>query len=129
MRKDCSDCGIPLDASNCYSKGKARMQSYCKKCLCKRQMNRWIQRKKDAITYKGGRCIYCGYNTSYAALDFHHRSPDEKQFDWGRLRLRKWADILVELDKCDLLCRNCHAEHHSPNAMLVLEELSEQSIC
>ncbi len=81
-------------------------------------MNRWIQRKKDAILYLGGKCFHCGYCRNYAALDFHHKNPDEKEFNWQQLRLRTWESVLLELDKCELLCRNCHAEEHNPQAIL-----------
>lgn len=46
------------------------------------------------------------------ALDFHHRDPSEKEFDWNKLRKRSWESIAFELDKCDLLCSNCHRESH-----------------
>jgi hypothetical protein len=75
-------------------------------------MARWIKRKKDAIKYKGGGCCRCGYNKYYGALEFHHRNPDEKECDWVKLRLKSWDSITKELDKCDLVCRNCHAEIH-----------------
>lgn len=72
-----------------------------------------LERKKQMIEYKGGKCIRCGYNKCPDALDFHHRNPDEKEFSISRYgrscSVVKWKK---ELDKCDLLCRNCHAELH-----------------
>ena len=47
-------------------------------------------------------------------FDFHHIDPDEKDIkvaDWmGRI---KWATLKKELDKCILLCSNCHRIHHA----------------
>lgn len=83
-----------------------------KQDLYKNQIQRWINRKIEAIDYKGGCCQVCGYKKSYKALQFHHRDPATKLYDWGKLRLRPIADIKSELDKCDLLCANCHAESH-----------------
>ena len=83
-----------------------------KQDLYRNQVARWIQRKKDAIQYLGGACIKCGYNKCYAALEFHHRNPSNKDVSWTKLRLRSWDKVLKELDKCDLLCANCHREHH-----------------
>lgn len=60
----------------------------------------------------------CGYAKNYAALDFHHAEPKSKEYDWNKLRLRSWHSIETELDKCILLCSNCHHEHHSPNLMV-----------
>lgn len=79
---------------------------------------RYLMLKLKAIEYKGGKCVDCGYNKSYAALEFHHRNPDEKNMDWGRLRKRSWATIKKELDKCDMICANCHRErHHDEDSM------------
>lgn len=76
------------------------------------QIERWIRRKKEAITYKGGCCAHCGYDKHYGALEFHHQNPSEKDVNWNKLRLRSWGKITNELDKCVLLCSNCHREEH-----------------
>lgn len=69
-------------------------------------------RKLKAVEYKGGKCIKCGYSKCVAALEFHHRDPKEKEVQWNQLRKRSWDTIVEELDKCDLLCSNCHREEH-----------------
>lgn len=68
--------------------------------------------KLRAIEYKGGRCSICGYNKCIAALEFHHRDPTQKEFHWGRMKCSTWNGIVTEIDKCDLLCANCHREIH-----------------
>jgi len=68
--------------------------------------------KEKAVKYKGGFCIKCGYNKSLRALVFHHRNPHEKDFNIGGNHCRAWETIQRELDKCDLLCSNCHDEEH-----------------
>lgn len=67
--------------------------------------------KKRAVEYKGGKCQVCGYNKSLAALSFHHRDPSKKDFNFNG-RLANWDKNREELDKCDLLCANCHCEEH-----------------
>jgi hypothetical protein len=67
--------------------------------------------KQKAIEYKGGKCIICGYNKCSTSMVFHHRNPEEKEFNIGH-KLAKWEVIRAELDKCDLLCLNCHGEVH-----------------
>jgi len=60
-------------------------------------------------------CTRCGYNKCYSALEFHHRIPDEKEHDPASLissSHKKINDIFKELDKCDLVCANCHREIH-----------------
>ncbi len=50
-----------------------------------------------------------------ACLDFHHRDPEGKEFsvsDFLRRRQPRFADLLAELEKCILLCSNCHRREH-----------------
>lgn len=66
------------------------------------------------IDYLGGACYYCGGVYHPAAYDFHHRNPETKvdtisNFLRGKQSL---ADVWKELDKCDLVCSNCHKQHH-----------------
>jgi len=66
-----------------------------------------------AIEYKGGKCAICNYKKSVRALVMHHKNPEEKEFGLSSRGLtRSWVKIQKELDKCILLCSNCHAEVH-----------------
>lgn len=67
--------------------------------------------KIRAIQYKGGRCLLCGYDRSTWAMCFHHRDPRIKDFGVGG-STKSWAKIQNEINKCDLLCLNCHCEEH-----------------
>jgi hypothetical protein len=67
-----------------------------------------------AIAHKGGRCELCGYSRCIEALEFHHLNHADKDFgisDKGYTR--SWDRVKRELDKCLLLCANCHREVHS----------------
>lgn len=68
--------------------------------------------KLRAIEYKGGKCIKCGYDKCVRSMQFHHRNPAEKDFTIGSYANLGWNKIKMELDKCDLLCSNCHGELH-----------------
>lgn len=83
----------------------------CTKCRADR-VSEWRRRlKQKAIDYKGGKCEKCGYNKCNAALEFHHLNPDEKDFAIGSNgHCRKWETIKSELDKCIMVCSNCHKE-------------------
>lgn len=70
-------------------------------------------RKLRCIDYLGGRCIKCGYSKCTAALECHHRNPEEKDFNMSMSCGYSDEDMYKELDKCDLLCANCHREVHS----------------
>ena len=69
--------------------------------------------KDMAIEYKGGKCEKCGYNKCNGALEFHHLNPQEKDFSISSTGTTKSFDrIKKELDKCIILCANCHREIH-----------------
>lgn len=58
-------------------------------------------------------CKECGENHP-AVLDFHHRDPSTKISEVGTMvKERKSQEkILAEIEKCDVLCANCHRKHH-----------------
>lgn len=66
--------------------------------------------KNLAIQYKGGKCQICGYNRYQGALDLHHISGDKKFGIADKGYTRSWEKIKAELDKCVLVCANCHRE-------------------
>ena len=67
-----------------------------------------------AIEYKGGKCENCGYNRCIEALEFHHLDPEQKDFQFsGNGHCKSWTRVKAELDKCILVCSNCHREIHS----------------
>lgn len=67
--------------------------------------------KLKAIEYKGGKCVICGYNKSVRALQFHHVDPSQKDFGISG-STKSFEKLKPELDKCVLVCANCHAEIH-----------------
>jgi hypothetical protein len=72
--------------------------------------------KRKLILMLGGACHRCGYAQNMAALEFHHTDPTQKSFplDARNLANRSWSVVALEASKCELLCSNCHAEHHNP---------------
>jgi len=71
-------------------------------------------KKLKAVEYKGGKCEKCGYNKCLRALQFHHIDPKTKEFgiSYAGGLTKNWKDLKPELDKCMLLCSNCHFEEH-----------------
>lgn len=83
---------------------------YLKKAVSKRRK----LLKEKAISYLGGKCINCGYSKCADALEFHHLDPTQKDFGISYKGItRAWEKIQNELDKCILVCSNCHKEIHS----------------
>ena len=91
----------------------------CHKCFNSYCSTRWVNLKIKAIAYMGGNCERCGYDHYYGALEFHHLDPNEKDYDWDSLKKRKWDTITSELDKCIMLCANCHREVHAEQFCVV----------
>ncbi len=69
-------------------------------------------KKEKAIEYLGGCCWKCEGVFDRELYDFHHIVPASKEFEWSKLKKRKWETIQKELDKCVLLCSNCHRLAH-----------------
>ena len=70
--------------------------------------------REMAIEYKGGRCKLCGYNKCLQALEFHYLKKDGKDFGVSEKGYtRSWERVKKELDKCILVCANCHRELHT----------------
>lgn len=93
-----------------YVRGGGHRRTKCNSCGVNA---RRFALKVRAIEYKGGSCQKCGYNKCKAALVFHHLSQKEKDFTISSNHCLSWERIAKELDKCILLCLNCHAETHA----------------
>ena len=81
------------------------------------QKDKGLLRKIELIKSKGGECQQCGYNKNHAALCFHHLDPNEKgmPLTMRQISNNKLEKLLEEVDKCVLLCHNCHMEIHYPH--------------
>lgn len=94
-----------------YSKNK-------KSVISRTNNNNTIYRERNKSfvnTYKLEKgCSICGYNKCSAALDFHHTYPENKEANIARLCKDSLSieTILIEIEKCVILCANCHRELH-----------------
>lgn len=87
----------------------ADRRDYLIKAVAKRRK----KLKEMAIALKGGRCVFCGYNRYNGALDFHHIDGKTKEFGVSLNGItRSWVRVEKELEKCILVCANCHREVH-----------------
>ena len=72
----------------------------------------WRRRNKiKLIEYKGSKCEICGYDKSVWSLGFHHKNPKEKSFSISS-NSYSFEKNKIEVDKCVLICNNCHGELH-----------------
>jgi len=89
--------------------------------LIKAVSSRRKKLRETAIKYKGGKCAICGYKKCIQALDFHHLSGN-KDFGISEKGMTKsWEKIKKEIDKCILVCANCHRELHNSITQLPVE--------
>ncbi len=97
--------------------------------LIKAVVKRRKKVKDLAVEYKGGSCQLCHYSKCVDALEFHHIDPSSKKFGIGaKGYTRSWESVRNELDKCILLCANCHREVASGITQLSVERQTENEV-
>jgi hypothetical protein len=132
MNKVCGTCKIEKDTS-CFSfrnKEKQTTVSICKECnkLYQKkhfQENKEYYKKKARNTKRKSRellneykitlkCSRCPEN-DICCLDFHHLNPDEKEKSIAAAVSSGWSfkRLQLELNKCIVLCSNCHRKEHA----------------
>ena len=112
--KTCPNCKTEKETTEFYNRRNKKGNSpYCKSCTNTQSIIRQQKLKIEAVEYKGGSCISCNYNKYPGALEFHHLDPNKKDFSIGQMKCRSLNSIKEELDKCILLCSNCHKEIHA----------------
>lgn len=121
----CGGCEVLIDSNRSYCSDHCRRAvQQAQKSGEKRNTSQYVvawrrKTKLRAINYKGGRCQICGYDKSIRALVFHHIDGSSKDFSISSVS-KSWESIRTELDKCVLLCANCHAEVHEGILLLTL---------
>lgn len=114
-KKYCPRCKKEKD-KNCFylRRNDKDFSSYCKRCTLDETVQRLRKFKQLCVDYKGGKCQLCEYKKYIGSLHFHHRDPSKKEFSISQCRTTVFSDkIKRELDKCDILCSNCHTEEHN----------------
>lgn len=93
-----------------YPGGHQQHKSICNVC---RTSNSRKNKKLKAVGYMGGKCIVCEYDKCIAALHFHHIEPHEKEFGFSSNMTKPFEVLQIELNKCIIVCSNCHSEIHA----------------
>lgn len=115
--KTCKECNkeFPKDLDHFYGSGFTKLgnqkfKSRCKKCYESVQKSRFEER--IARFYGKYECQVCGYNKCRAAIEFHHIEESKKDFEISKMRHYSEASLFAELEKCMIVCANCHREIH-----------------
>lgn len=101
----CRECQ-KIKASQHYVKNKAKYLAKAAKSNAKRRQILINIRSEKS-------CVRCGED-DYTCLDFHHIDPKEKDFSIGDAAMyHSMSDIKKEIEKCVVLCANCHRKLHA----------------
>lgn len=114
----CHVCQTPLSGRQkrfCSRRCKNADTNHRHQSYLQQQLPGW-RRKRELSAESGAKYGKCGYGKNLAALVWHHLDPAGKSFslDIRSLSNRRETEIRLEIDKCVVLCANCHAETHHP---------------
>jgi len=70
------------------------------------------KQKERVEALKDKPCNLCGKKYPSYVMDWHHRDPATKEINIGRSKLQNFEKTLAEIEKCVLLCANCHRQVH-----------------
>ena len=95
-------------------KGKIYRRRKCRQCKRQTQKNRihniarWVSEYKKTL-----QCRRCGV-ADYRVLTFHHRDANSKSGNVADMSGRGWSlrQVQEEIEKCEILCANCHLIEH-----------------
>lgn len=115
-RTDSIDDNLVVVCSICSKKtiykNKQSKHGVNKHCSTCRTLYQRHKKKRKAVDLLGGCCKQCG-ETDIDVLTFHHRDKEDKLFGISaNYHARNWDLLLKEIQKCDLLCCNCHMKLH-----------------
>lgn len=118
LNKLCGQCNefLPYTNDNFLilrkKEGCKKRSTTCKNCEYKKNRDRHSNRKQELVNMHGGCCNLCHYKEYIGALEFHHINPSEKDKNYKQLIRLSPELVLQELEKCILVCVNCHREIH-----------------
>lgn len=115
--KRCPLCNTEKELTQFYKRvNRSDFSGYCKTCSNQYHTDRVKNVKIRMIEYKGGECERCHIRLSdshYSIFDFHHLDPETKDPNFDRIKYQKWERIQFEIDKCVVVCSNCHRLIHA----------------
>lgn len=112
--KKCTRCNKDKNVIDFFiRKDRSAYSSYCRQCNTDLSLVRETTTKLACIEYLGNKCIKCGIEDHYSIYDFHHTEPEHKDFSIRSHKSKSFLSVKKELDKCELLCANCHHKTHN----------------
>lgn len=96
-----------------FTQSSEKSKCICRMCSIERTTMQRKKRKKMLVDLKGGKCEICGYDKCIEALEFHHLDPNKKEINISNSSIHDIELFKKEIDKCILVCSNCHKEIHA----------------
>lgn len=122
LEKECNTCKVTKDTKEFYAQVKKEKDNIwhyydpiCKECRLRSHREKRVNLKKQALNYLGWECKHCHLvDKDYIQIyDFHHVDPTQKDFTIASVPHKSFDEIKKELDKCIVLCANCHRIEHT----------------
>lgn len=127
QQKTCSGCGLtkPIAEFNFRRRAAGVRHSYCRECgkrltrshykrskqaYLARNLRAYAERRGIVLAAKSRPCADCGIQYPYYMMDFDHRDGASKLFSLNSVHRVTKKAILREIEKCDVVCSNCHRE-------------------
>ncbi len=126
-QKTCSKCQTakPIDEFNSRNRKNNIRHSYCRDCgkaftqthyrenkrqYLDRNLRAYTKRREFVREVKSRPCADCGIQYPYYVMDFDHRNGEEKKCELNRVNQITMRSLKLEIEKCDVVCSNCHRE-------------------
>ncbi len=93
--------------------GTRKLKPNCKQCEKTNKFSRYYSIMQKVFGQL--ECEICGYDRVLHALELHHLDATEKEIDPSQMKSFQEVKIVQEMEKCQLLCANCHREAHYIN--------------
>jgi hypothetical protein len=125
--QQCFKCKIDKNLKDFYfRKSRGNYSTICKICSDNYNSIRQVDFKNKYLNLMGGKCIDCNKTFESCQYDFHHLR--DKDHNWNTLKRQSEETIKKELEKCVLLCSNCHRERHHKNGANVVIEIQKNEV-
>ena len=137
LTKQCSKCRLfkPVDEFNFRHRDRGVRHGYCRECgkeltrshyrrkkrsYLTRNLRAYAERGQLVLDAKSRPCADCGVHYPYYVMDFDHRDGRLKEFLLNSVHRVTKRAILREIEKCDVVCANCHRERTQRRRLAVM---------
>jgi hypothetical protein len=124
---NCKNCNLYKNKNDFYIKNNGYIYNICKDCFNKNKRDQRLMIKKECLKLLGDCCQNCFFNTYSSSLQFHHINNKNKLItDYFELikSTTNRKKLFEELDKCCILCANCHAAYHKGELKIFFDKKS-----